>query len=185
MKKLFLILLLCSSTAFAEPNIVQKAVNTSWLANAAVKEGFLLSMVAHGTATGIVESAKYGGQVICTDGQYYHVARLGQDLSSLSTGWFAYSLCQNRYFKWYDKLGLFVEGSIWRSLAFDLSYRYNVTRNPFCYDPNRSFNHKAIVYIEFYNWRPQDAYLSINEISGPAWDIARVAVAAYLHAHIR
>jgi len=171
------------STASAQVP-VSKVVDTSWLENTAVKYGWLSSIAAHGALTGIVESAKYGGERISTSGDVYHVFRYGQDVAGIASGWFGLSVWQNKHYTGWEKAGLYAEGIIWRSLLYDLDYRWNRTGNPFDYNPEHSFNKKTIVYVEFYGWVPRDAYIGIGWVTGPVYDILRVAVGSYLHAKI-
>jgi len=164
--------LLISPVIAGVKDIPGKVVDTSWVKEGMLKWAFISVSCAHGAFSGIVESSKYNGHYIVAADDY-HIYRLAQDVTSLSSGWMLYATVRNKNMSFWGKSKRIIGTMAWRRNCFELAYRANRIGDPFNYSDKYSSNKKAILYFKWDGNKGKfvDAYISGTGKQGVAIDI--------------
>ena len=126
-----------------------KIVNPTWVSDRSIKIGLYTSFCTAQALTGLIESAKYGGVHLSNSADNYHVYRLAQDVSWISTGVFSYVEIRQENKPWWAKGCRILSAACYGRNCNELTYRWNVTGSPFNYSDKYSSNKKAIFLIKW------------------------------------
>lgn len=157
----------------------RKVVDTSWLEQSTLKYGLLTSFVLAQGATGLTEGYHFRQEPthIINSGNYHAFATVRR-ASWLATGWFSYANLRDADLRWHQKLARFAGSALISRNAFEWSYKTARYGNPFDY--SREHNEHAVVYFGFRDGHLADCYFGTGPVSGPAVDIACLALGIFL-----
>ena len=181
----FLVYLWCIPCVFADTpkETVKKAVFSDWIKDKTLHWSLIATGSLSGASTGLIESSRYGGYHISNNADDYHAYRLIQDVSNISYGYLIFKQAQQDNKSFWFKSGRIIESLCWRRNALELTYRWNVSGDPFNYSSRYSSNKKAIVYFKWDGERGKfiDAYIGGVGKTGLAIDVGFAGLAALLH----
>ncbi len=160
---------------------VKKMLTSDWLTDTWYKYGMIGSLCTAQAFGGLTESYRFSGRHIVSDDDY-HIYKTGRDIAFLSAGYFLTSNLRSKRISWWTKAKRIIGSACLARNAFEWSYRWNRTGDPFNYSPAYSFNEKAIVYFKWSSDKGKfvDAYIGGTGRQGVLIDIAFLIVGIIL-----
>ena len=161
---------------------VERIFNPTWIKQEALKQGTLISICTYQSLNGLVDgyhfNHKQNKDTHLIDTSNYHQFVTAQRITGIATGWLLYANWQNKRQPLLAKTLRVIGSSLIARNAFEWSYKYARYGDPFDY--SKKHNEHSLVYFGFRDGRLVDCYIGTGPMSGPAVDIACLAVGMWL-----